>query len=81
MTVRIVGFARIRELVGAAVLERPVAPDARAGDVFAALAREFPALAGLEHSVRFVRDGAIVAASTPLRDGDELAILPPYGGG
>lgn len=81
MTIRIVPFARIREIVGHAVLERTLAGGARAQDAFAALAEEFPDLAGLARSTRFVRGDAFVTADTELHDGDELGLLPPFGGG
>ncbi|MFY9781493.1 MAG: MoaD/ThiS family protein [Candidatus Baltobacteraceae bacterium] len=81
MQVRVVAFARIREILGAAVLQRDEREGATAGELWAGLAREFPALAELERSTRFVRGGAFVDRLAVLRDGDELALLPPYGGG
>jgi molybdopterin converting factor small subunit len=81
MNVRVVTFARIRELVGAGALERAVAEGATVADAFDGLAADFPALAELARSTRFVRNGAFVPATTQLRDGDELGLLPPYGGG
>jgi molybdopterin converting factor small subunit len=81
MQVRIVPFARIREILGAATLQRDEREGATAGDLWSSLARDFPALAELEPSTRFVRNGAFVDRLAVLRDGDELALLPPYGGG
>jgi molybdopterin converting factor small subunit len=81
MNVRVVTFARIRELVGAAALERAVAEGATVADAFDGLAADFPALAELARSTRFVRNGTFVPATAQLRDGDELGLLPPYGGG
>jgi molybdopterin converting factor small subunit len=81
MTVRIVAFARIREVVGAGAFEWAAQDGATAGDVFAALTTKFPQLGELARSIRFVRDGAFVGAATIVRDGDELGLLPPYGGG
>ena len=81
MLVRVVAFARIRELVGAAALERSVADGATVGVLWSALANEFPALGNLAGATRFVRNGAFVAAGERLCDGDELALLPPFGGG
>jgi molybdopterin converting factor small subunit len=81
MTVRVACFARIRELVGAAELERVAPPGSTAAACFAALAGDFPALAAFAGSTRFVRGGAFIDAATELHDGDELGLLPPYGGG
>ena len=81
MKIAVLTFARIREIVGAGTLERELPGDATAGDAWAALARDFPALADLRASTRMARGGSLVDAGTPLREGDELALLPPFGGG
>ncbi|GAC1441647.1 MAG: hypothetical protein NVS2B8_11860 [Vulcanimicrobiaceae bacterium] len=81
MTIRVVPFARIREILGEARLEREVAAGTTAGAVFAALAREYPQLGELERSTRLVRNGAFADGATALSDGDELGLLPPFGGG
>ncbi len=81
MTVRVSCFARIREIVGSGQLERALPEGASVAECFAALAGEFPGLADFASSTRFVRDGAFVDAGIALRDGDELGLLPPYGGG
>ena len=81
MQVRVVPFARLRELLGAATLERDEPEGVTAGELWARLARDFPSLAELERSTRFVRNGAFVDRRAVLRDGDELGLLPPYGGG
>jgi molybdopterin converting factor small subunit len=81
MLVRILPFARIREIVGSPHLEREAPEGATAGDVWRGLAADFPALGELAASTRLVRNGAFVDAAAGLRDGDELGLLPPYGGG
>ena len=81
VNVHIVSFARIRDIIGQATLDRTLRGDATAGDAWDDLAREFPQLAELENSTRIVRNGAFVARAESLRDGDELAFLPPFGGG
>jgi molybdopterin synthase catalytic subunit len=81
MRVVVLPFARIRDIVGSATLERDAPEGATAGDVWAHLAREFPALGELATSTRLARNGAFVDGAAALRDGDELALLPPFGGG
>ncbi len=81
MTIRVVPFARIREILGTERLDRPADAGATAGDVWTALTHDFPALGGLERSTRLVRNGAFADAATALADGDELGLLPPFGGG
>lgn len=43
------------------------------------LHKKFPALKGLH--CRFALNKMILNESVPLRDGDELAVLPPFSGG
>lgn len=79
--VAVVAFARVREILGASNLRLELAPGARAGDVWNELVRRAPALSALAESTRLARNGRIAAADEALRDGDEIALLPPPGGG
>lgn len=81
MHVRVLAFARLRELLGAGERELDLAEGATVADVWARLARDVSGLEGLRASTRFARNGVLAAASTALHDGDELALLPPIGGG
>lgn len=81
MTVRVVAFARVREMLGAAESTVTLADGARASDAWSELARRVPALAALSRSTRVALNGSLVPLDEPLHDGDELALLPPSGGG
>jgi molybdopterin converting factor small subunit len=81
MRIRISAFARIREIIGAPELERSAPAGATAGEVWQRLTAEFPRLGELAASTRLVRNGSFVAGESELDDGDELALLPPFGGG
>ena len=81
MHVRVLAFAAVREAIGAASRELDVAEGARAGDAWRALVEEFPKLRETERAVRLARNGSLVERDAPLRDGDELAVMPPFGGG
>lgn len=81
MKIVVLAFARIREIVGASKLERELADGASCGALWRGLADEFPSLAELERSTRFARRGAMIDAATTLHAGDEIALLPPFGGG
>jgi|HubBroStandDraft_6_1064221.scaffolds.fasta_scaffold2296073_2 molybdopterin converting factor small subunit len=81
MTVRVLPFARVREILGFASRDIELPPGATARDAWAALVADSAALRTLERSTRLARNGVFVAAETPLGDGDELALLPPVGGG
>ena len=81
MTVRVLAFARVRELLGADELPVELSGDARVADAWAALARDCPALRELAETTRIARNGRIVSHDERLAAGDELALLPPVGGG
>jgi molybdopterin converting factor subunit 1 len=74
-------FASIREAVGrpTVVLELPPAPTA--GDLLDALVRDFPAAARHRRSLAVAVNLEVVPLSHALRAGDEVALLPPVGGG
>jgi molybdopterin converting factor small subunit len=80
MTVRVVGFARARELLGNRD-SLSMAHGASVADAWEQLVAAIPGLSELHASVRFAVDGALTGADYGLREGQELAILPPVGGG
>lgn len=81
MTVTIVPFARLRELLGYSrrALELPETADVDAA--WNALASASPAIGALRASTRIARNGVLAARDCALSDGDELSLLPPVGGG
>ncbi|HKE37097.1 MAG TPA: MoaD/ThiS family protein [Candidatus Baltobacteraceae bacterium] len=79
--VRVLAFARIAELLGKRDEELGLGPAARVEDAWSALTERVPALAALRSSTRAARNGRIAAFDEPLADGDEVAFLPPVGGG
>jgi molybdopterin converting factor small subunit len=79
VTVRVAGFAQARELLAdSATLE--LSEPACVADVWSRLVEKVPAMRELG-AVRFAVGGAIVAPDRRLHDGDEVAVLPPVGGG
>jgi len=81
VTVRVVAFARVREILGESDIALMLAEPARVSDAWSALAGRAPALDALRASTRVARNGRLCAYDEPLADGDELALLPPSGGG
>lgn len=82
MRVRVLAFARMRELLGGGTHELQVQDGATVADVWDALAGRYAAMAPLAASTRIARNGHIVNHyGERLEDGDELSLLPPVGGG
>ena len=74
-------FGPAREAVGADRLELALPAGATAGAALAALAAAHPGLAGLLPRSRVAVNLAYVDPGTRLAPGDEIAIVPPVGGG
>jgi len=79
VTVRL--FARLRELAGAAELGRDVPEGSTALDVWNGLAAEFPELAGYTKAVSVAVNEEYARLTASVRDGDDIAFLPPVSGG
>jgi molybdopterin converting factor small subunit len=81
MTVRVLAFARARELLPDGDFTLDVGDGARVSDAWSALLRDFPALRDLAATMRIARNGRVAESGELLASGDELALLPPVGGG
>ncbi len=79
VTVRL--FARLREIAGTGELQRDIAEPASAETVWHALAAQFPALPEYRPVISCAVNAEYARFDTPLRDGDEVAFLPPVSGG
>jgi len=81
MRIAIAAFAGLREILGSTPVQLDLPDGASAGDAWSALETRHPALSGLAASTRLACNGRVASRSETLRDGDELALLPPVGGG
>jgi molybdopterin converting factor small subunit len=81
LTVRVLAFARLRELLGFGERLVQVPAGTTLDALWSQLAAEVPAMQGLRASTRFARNGALAGGGAPVADGDEIALLPPIGGG
>lgn len=81
MRVRVRLFAMQRELAGAREVPLELADGATVAAAWDALVALYPRLGPGRDSVRFARNGAYAEATTPLVDGDEVAMIPPVSGG
>ncbi len=79
VTVRL--FARLRELAGAGELTREVPDGSTAQDVWTALTREFPPLADYTKAISVAVNEDYARLTASVRDGDDIAFLPPVSGG
>ena len=79
--IRVVAFARVRELVGFSEREFRPAEIPTVGDLRSRLEMDVPELARLRNSTRVARNGSLVDDAATLAEGDEVALLPPVGGG
>jgi molybdopterin converting factor subunit 1 len=79
--VRIRLFARLRELTGASELTREVPDEAVAMDAWQTLVAEFPALGDYTRSISCAVNEDYARLTATLKDGDEVAFLPPVSGG
>jgi molybdopterin converting factor small subunit len=79
MRVRVLAFARLRELLGFGERELDVSPGTTVEQLWASLASA--EMAGLRPSTRFARNGSLADGDALLADGDEIALMPPVGGG
>jgi molybdopterin converting factor subunit 1 len=81
MRVRVVAFARLRELLGGSSHELDMPAGATTTDVWNALVQRCAELRQFEDSTRIARNGRLTAQKENVTDGDEVALLPPVGGG
>jgi molybdopterin synthase catalytic subunit len=74
-------FASAREAVGQDRVQVSVTPGARAADVLDALSARYPALGAARRSLAVAVNHEVVGPEHPAAAGDEVALLPPVGGG
>lgn len=79
VTIRL--FARLRDIAGVAELPREVGPDATIRTVWHQLVAEFPDLRHYERSISSAVNADYARMDDRVREGDEIAFLPPVSGG
>ncbi len=81
MIVKVLAFGRVRETLGFGEQQVELGAVATAGSLWDRFAEGRPDLRELASSTRIARNGALVERGEALREGDEVAFLPPVGGG
>lgn len=81
MRIQFLYFAVVRERLGREQEALELPAGATVGSALAALAERYPMIAGLLPRVQAAVNRTFADPTTILRDGDELAIIPPVAGG
>jgi len=74
-------FATLRERVGKREAEHELVEGESVADLWAALCAQWPQLGDYSASVSFAVNREYVDAAHKLREGDEVALIPPVSGG
>jgi molybdopterin converting factor subunit 1 len=81
MRVTIKLFARLREIAGRDTLEHDVPGSSSVADVWQSLVRQWPDMAAFDRTVSGAVNAEYARMTREVRDGDEVAFLPPVSGG
>lgn len=81
MNVELRFFASLRERLKASSAARDVPDGSTVAEVWATLCREHPEIELMGASMSFAVNREYVERDHRLRDGDELALIPPVSGG
>lgn len=81
MKIRVLLFASLARDVGRGELELSLSDNARVSDALAALSRDHPPISRYRCRLATAVNLDYVGPEHRLRDGDELAVIPPVSGG
>ena len=81
MTIKVKLFAILRERAGTAEISKQIAEGSTVAQVWQTLQNDYPKLAGPTFRLLYAVNQNYVSPVHVLRDGDELAIIPPVSGG
>ena len=79
VTVRYLGM--LKEIAGREEEQVEVADGSSVRDVYAALQQRIPQLQQFRDAIALAVNYEYSGSETPLRDGDEIALIPPVSGG
>ncbi len=80
MQLRVLCFGRLRELIAPEIAAELSSP-ATVADLWRSLREQHPGLAAYDGAIAIAVNQSFASLSTPLAEGDEVALLPPVSGG
>lgn len=78
---RILFFAQLKDVTKCDFVEWDLASPLDAGQLWASLLKQFPALAAHRASVRLAKNGEYATGDAEFGNDDEAALIPPVSGG
>lgn len=81
MRVKVLFFGQLKDVIGRSEDELQLNGQDTVASVFQHYADRFPQIAALADSIVLARNHIFTSKSTPLAEGDEIALLPPVSGG
>lgn len=82
LRVKVLYFAQLRELLGGKCIEELTLEDkTSAGELVSIITKKYSVTNSLKKSISISINCQIVGRDTLLKDGDEVALLPPVSGG
>ncbi len=81
ITISMLYFAMFREHLGKSAESLSVPPGTTAGDIFGIVTEGFSALSGMRNSTMVMVNEEYADPAQELRDGDQVALIPPVSGG
>src|SRR5262245_44875131 len=81
MRIRVLLFGQLKDIVGRHEETLEIEPGAKLASLVARYADRFPKFQALSGSIACSVNQEYAVTSTILRDGDEVALLPPVSGG
>lgn len=81
MKARVLLFARLKDLAGVSEAEVEIGEGLTAADVFRLLQGLYPGLASYDAPLAYAVNARYVSPEHPVREGDEVALIPPVSGG
>ena len=81
MSLRVLFFASIADIVGQQTVELDASLFADVGSIFARFEKDYPHLEAYRNMVLFAVNSEFAHADSAVKDGDEIAFFPPVSGG